>query len=430
MNNTNLVTLSDSDGKFRGMLDPDSGKVFDQSGKVLFTMARDKDQERLLADYAATYDAQCIAVQTKRGVTIRDPSFKAQGNPRGERRVTLAAAYDAIGAHAEELRTLATNAGDLGPADVHIARGLPGYAAGYTLEDGVADVVAPPFLTPNQSDKFWTWNQNNQFELANPIVVAAGASPNEINPVLSNASFNCVPYALGSFITTDVVANADAPLQPMQAAVRMVMDKLKLAREVRVAALVQTTGNWNSNLVVSETAATKWNGGATSDPIADLHYLVEQTYMPLKKLVWSELVEHWFIRHPKVQQFFYAKNDYKPLPSGSEISRALGLPEIVTARMKYLPTQAGGLSYVWGNHVVGVRDTAALGSGQDVATARTFRWTGGPTPDGSAVGGWLVRTYFDPKRGARGGTVVVVSHYDAEVVTSNLVGGLLANAYQ
>ena len=44
--------------------------------------------------------------------------------------------------------------------------------------------------------------------------------------------------------------------------------------------------------------------------------------------------------------------------------------------------------------------------------------------------GFLVRTYYDPKRGARGGTQVVVVHNDIEVQTSQLVGGLILNAHQ
>jgi hypothetical protein len=87
---------------------------------------------------------------------------------------------------------------------------------------------------------------------------------------------------------------------------------------------------------------------------------------------------------------------------------------------------------VWGNHVVLLHEPSERppSNQMDVATSYTFRWNGGEAPDGALSGGFLVRTYFDPKRGARGGTQIVVTHNDTELQTSSLVGGLLLNAHQ
>ena len=405
----------------------DTGKVYDENGEFVQQMMHgdDKATEVTLADYAATYDAECISANTGRPVTLRDPSFKSGDNPEGSRIIQCRHMSDVEG-----LRTLASPQGDLGPADVHIARTLPGYAAGYTLADGVADIASPPFLVPFQSDKYWTWSQQNQFTLVQPLIGAAGASPNEVNLALSNTSFQVVPYVLGGFLQTELQANADAPLNVMSKLMRTIMDKLKLARELRVVTQLTTSGNWNANLVNTVPAANKWNNGVSADPLADLHLLIEQSYMDPTDIIMSALVYHWLCRSPAIQKYIYAKYNKEVQPTGDEISAYFRLPKITVANMKYLPTASGAITYAWGNHVVLLRSTAALATQQDVSTARTFRWTGGPTPDGSAVGGWLVRTYFDQKRGPRGGTAVVVSHYDQEVMTSNLVGGLNLNSYQ
>lgn len=429
MLNKDLILLNDAQGEFRGNLDPDTGKVYGKDGRLLYSMARDTEREYHLAEQAAMYDAAGIVAQTKKSVTLRDRSWASKTNPEGARIITMS--------DPDVVRLLAGNAGDLAPADVHLPRGLPNYAAGYSLAGGVADIVSPPFLAPNQQDKYWTWSSNNQFQPAQPNTAGAGGSPNEINPTLSNSPFITVPFALGSFIPTEVQSNADAPLQPMSAAVRMVVDKLKLARELRVAALHQTSGSFNSNLVLSQPAANKWNGGASSDPIADIHLIQEQSFMDVTRIVMSRLAYHDFVRNPQVQKYFYAKAGYAPMPlDGGQLAQTLGIPPITVADIKYQPTQAGGATYVWGNHVCFLHEATALSSGQDVATGRTFRWQAGTTPDsgaasgGQAVGGWLVRTYFDPKRGPRGGTVVVVSHWDVEIITSSLVGGLISNAHQ
>jgi hypothetical protein len=55
---------------------------------------------------------------------------------------------------------------------------------------------------------------------------------------------------------------------------------------------------------------------------------------------------------------------------------------------------------------------------------------GGTAPDGAISSGLLVRTFWDPKRGPRGGTKIVVVVNDAEVQTSGLVGGLVTGAHQ
>jgi hypothetical protein len=426
-----LIKMSAGNGFETRYLEPDSGRIYDDQFKFLFKMMRgdDRQVEMTLADYAATYDAECISANTGRPVTMRDPSFRADGNANGERVIHCRHMSD----RDDRLGLFASPQGELGPADVHIQRGLPGYAAGYTLADGIADMASPPFLVPNQSDKYWTWSEKNAFTLVTPIVGGTG-SPPETNAGLSSTAFQTVPYTLGAFVPTELQANADAPLNVMQKFTRIVMDKLKLAREKRVVTLLQTTGSWNSNLVNTVAAASKWNNGASADPIADLQLGVEQSYMDPTDIAMSGLLYHWFIRSPAVQKYWYAKAGTPQLPTPAEISKLLtsdfGIPPITVGRMKYLATATGGISYVWGNDAVLLRSTAALATQQDVATCRTFRWTGGATSDGSAVGGWLVRTYFDPKRGGRGGTAIVVSHYDTEVMTSNLVGALTHNAYQ
>lgn len=413
-----------------GFLDMSTGWVYDKDEKRVkrLVASDDKDSERACADYAATYMAQCISANTHRPVTLRDPSFVCPQNPRGTRQVF--AMHVDEEARNNELRLLATPPGMLAPGDVHIDRGLPGIAQGYALAKGIADVVAPPFMTPNQSDAFWTWNKENAFQVANPLVAAAGGSVQKTNPQLSNTNFYCVPYALGADVPTEVQSNADAPLQPMQAAIRMVMDKLLLARELRVVSMAQTSANFASALVNTIAAGSKWNGGASADPLADLYLGIEQSFMDVTDMAMSSLVYHWLCRSPAIQKYIYAKDGKEMLPTPAELSTYFKLPTMHVSDMKYMASSADAVSYVWGNHVTLFRSTAALASGQDAATFRTFRWNGGPTSDGSAVGGMLVRTFFDQKAGPRGGTTVIVSHYDAEVVTSKFVGALDLNAYQ
>ena len=319
---------------------------------------------------------------------------------------------------------------DLAITDVHTAAALPNYAAGYHIAAGVADVAAPVILVAKQQDVYNTWNTDTDFKRKIPNASAPGGAVPTVNPVLvSPPTYTAEQYALGGFIPTEVLTNADTPLQPMQKLMQMVVDALRLEREIRVANLLQTSGNWQSTLVNTITSGSQWDGGASGDPVANIHKMMEQSYMDLTGLVWSELVEHDFVRSSAVQKYFGFKDRTPGIPDTAKISEELGFPKIYTGRMKYVT--GGALTYVWGNHVVGLHQPPVIPptDQMEVATAVTFRWNGGTAPDGTVTGGFLVRSYYDPKLGPRGSSVVVVTHNDAEVQTSGYVGGLILNAH-
>lgn len=319
---------------------------------------------------------------------------------------------------------------DLAPSDVHTNAALANYAAGYHLESGVADVASPVVMVPKQSDVFYTWDNADDFKRKIPNAASPGGAVAEVNPTLTPATYTTVEYALGGFLPTEVQSNADAPLQPFVKMTQIVVDGLTLEREIRVATLLQASANWNSGLVTTLLSGAQWDGGGSSDPLANLQKTLENSYMPVTGIVWSEQVEHDFVRNPAVQKYFTYKDSVTGVPDPRTISTQLRLPPIYTGRMKYIT--GGALTYVWGSHVVLLHQPSETPptSQMEVATSYTFRWNGGQAPDGTMTGGLLVRTYFDPKRGARGGTQVVVVVNDSEQMTSGFVGGLILNAHQ
>lgn len=339
---------------------------------------------------------------------------------------------------------------DLGLPDVHIDAALANYAAGYRQVSGISDAVAPVIKVAKNSDKFFTWNQDDVFQDAQDLIVGPGGAVKEISPRLSSSSYNCTSYGIGSFVPTEIDANADAPLAPYQAATARCMNAIKLGRERRVATLVTTSGNWTGGYTTSIAAGAKWNGGASSNPVQDLMTAIEGSLTPVRGIAMSELVWHDFIQNAAVQKYTGFKSTVAPLPqsnlgpawdgkqlngagapSPSDFSALLGLPPIFVGFMKG-KSGASSYGYVWGNNVALLfNDPNAPTDGKSISTAYTFRWTGADTaPDGTIVDGFLVRSYFDPRRGARGGRMIVVVHNDAEVMTSVFAGGLVAAAHQ
>ena len=323
---------------------------------------------------------------------------------------------------------------DISPSDVHVDQALPNAAFGYKLAGGVADEVCPIVPVPKASDKYFIWDKYDAFQQATNPVIADGAQPSEISPRLSTSAYSTTPYALQAFVSTELEANADSPLRPRAMATQRLVNALLLAREARVAALLTTQGNYSAGYYAAATA--QWNGGATSDPVADIEARMEAALMPITAVVMSRRVYHAFSRNSAVQKFIAFKDSVPGLPSPEQFTSnnaLLQLPRIIVSDMKGLSNTTGTIDYVWGNNVALIHAPPGgiPADGQDVASAYTFRWQDGALiADGSALpGGFFVRSYFDQRRGGRGGTTIVVGHNDAEVMTSSLVSGLITGCY-
>lgn len=328
---------------------------------------------------------------------------------------------------------------DLGQSDVHIDAALSGYAARYTQWDGIAEDICPVVPSEFASAKYYTWDKDDVFQNVEDLSVAPGSVVKEVSPRLSTSSYTTLPYGLATAVPTEVQANADGPLNVELAATKRLMDNIGLAREMRVAALVTTSGNWTGGYTTTLGATAKWNNGTTSDPVADIYTAIESSLTPVTGLAMSERTFHAFIQNPNVQKYVSNKVSLPPLPGinagnqaniSSEFSSLLSLPPFKIGRQRK-KTAASTYGYVWGNNVALVY---ASGGGMPMmtspSTCKTFRWNGANgVPDGTVQGGFLVRSYFDPKRGARGSRIVVMTHNDAEIVTSTVAGGLIINAW-
>lgn len=323
---------------------------------------------------------------------------------------------------------------DLGVGDVHQAAPLTNYAAGYRNEAGVAEIVSPVIMTAKPSAKYYTWDKDDAFQDVDNVEAAPGAAFGEVSPRLSNATFSTTQYALGGFVPTEIQAAADAPLQPMQNTVRRVVNVLHIAREKRIAALLGTAGSYASaqKVDLSGDATKKWNGGANSDPVANLHAIIEAALMEPTGIVMNRQMYNAFVRNAAVQKYIAFKSGTKPMPTPGDISALLELPPIYVAKMKAKSKTAGTYGYIWGNDCVlfhAPQQQPPL-DGQDISSAYTFRWLGDGTSDGQITDGWLIRTFYDQKRGPQGGMQVVAVHQDADILTSPLVGGMVIGALQ
>lgn len=330
---------------------------------------------------------------------------------------------------------------DLGQADVHVDAALANYAAGYKQWEGIADQVAPLVPSTKASNKYFTWGKDDVFQQVENLLVAQNVDIAQVSPSLSSSTFTTLGYAISAVISTELSANADAPLQVEQAALRRCLNAINLGREARVAAAAQLSTSWTGGYSVTLGATAKWNGGTTSNPIQDLMTAIESSLTPVSAIALSERTWHDFFQNASVQKYVASKIDAPPLGSvnagdqlriaGDKLSALLGLPPFLIGRQK--KKTSGGYGYVWGDDVELIHVEPGVPSdGQSISTFKTFRWTGadGGANDGTMQGGFLVRSYYDPRKGPRGSKVMVVAHNDTEVATSAVAGGHIVNAHQ
>ena len=416
-------------------LDFNNGYVYDAAGNQLAKMSvkddtRDETIHKMCADWMHG-ESLTLRGNAYRGGFDALSSLGAVGKGAGQ-------AFDMAGYKPSSSVNFAERArlaqfADLGLPDVHIQSGLPNFAGGYRNFKPIADMGSPPVLVNKQSDKYWIFSDKDAFQLVEPIMGAGGAQVPEVNPRLSNTPFSTVEFALGGFVPTQVEANADAPLKIRQATLKRVLIALLMRRELRVANLLTSASNWNSNNVVTLGAGFQWDGGGSSDPIKDLHGRIEQSLGEISGIIMAEPLWHSFQRNPAVQKYITYKVGAAPIPGPEAMAGLLELPPIYVGRMKYYSPNGGGLTFMWGTSCILIRqpDQMPPTSQDDIATSYTFRWNASSgLADGQASGGFVIREFFNQFRGSMGGSQIVAVHNDAEVMTSGLVGGLIAGAYQ
>jgi hypothetical protein len=364
------------------------------------------------------------------------------GDPRNPQQVGSVDLYNMTQTMREADGTLITM--DLSPADVHIPSAMPNYADGFKLEGCVADSVSPPQPVKKQQDKFFQWDKKIAFQPAQSLEEGPGGVIPEVSPTLSNTQYNTNERVLACHMRTETIANADGVLNPDQMAMTLILNKLKIHRERLIATQLTTTGNWDSTVRLALGAGAQWNGGASSDPMANVRAIMRASLQTVTGMTCNRRVWDHFSMNAQVQKFIQFKPSVPGIPTPEAMNGTQALQtlprEIYVSDAKYL-TSSGTYDYIWPDALVLFRSIPGMPmDGQTISTAKTFRWLGGNdmvkdstgvTVDGfQGFNGWLVRKFWDQKRGARGGMTTVVVVNDAELMFSNIVGGLISNLVQ
>ncbi len=340
--------------------------------------------------------------------------------------LTLADDTPGIGRAGERVQLALT------PADVHLPEELSTYMAGYHVPGGFrADEASKIIPVDHDEDKYRVMSTSDAFQRVQVKGSLQGAIP-EIDPRSALETYKVVEKYVGSFIPQVTESNATGNYKPRAAAARRCMRALQLDREYDVWDMLTTSGNWDSSVVLALAAGEKWNGGATADPIANLHSLLESSLQHVTDLWMNYKVANVFLRTASVRdQMRMLLGDGAANQSVVDLMNSTqknsmydllipGLPPIHIVSAKAM-NALGVAGYILSSsYVVGtVSPPGVPTDGEEIASTYTFRRKG---PSGV---GFNTREFRIENRGALGGTMLVASAADVPKMMSNLVGGLI-----
>lgn len=310
------------------------------------------------------------------------------------------------------------------PADVtNTTEELDTYLGGYDQFGFVADKASPIVMVDKEQGTRRDFKKENVFELVETKVGRVGAI-NQIDHMSETASFKCQEHALACFVPWQAQNDTNYDLE-MESG-EMLMDKLMLAREYRVMALLGTSGNWDSANYTTLTAGYQWNTGASKNPRQNLHDRVKASAAPVVEILMNPDVAFWFLSDTEVRAHMKQMlGDAAPSPDAARASDTQGpitfnipgFPPITTAPAKYL--SAGSLTYILGDTVLLLCKPPAARNGRRIATSFTFR------TKGRSGTGIVSNRYVPQGKGINGGTMLEVGHSDDEIMISDIAGGAI-----
>lgn len=345
----------------------------------------------------------------------------------------LQALGGAYGGRQQIAVTLANDPGQqllltLHPGDVHVLEEIDTFIAGYSPAEFRADEAVPIIPTPQLTDYFRTFTENNAFKKV-PVLASTQSDINEVDPETSLHTYQCIDRALGGFVPTVTQFTARKAFDPMQALARRINWALALDREVRVfgdtTGLLVADANWNANNIITITGGSEWDT-TLGDPIKNLQDAELRSVMPISAWWMSPPSMNAFLRNANVREHMRQMlGDNAPSPDVVSRKRDILIPGIAPIRLvpgKVLNETANTIDYIMSDRVVGTHTPEGGNiNPEDIQTAVTWRFDG---PSGT---GFITRQFDMPRRGLHSGQMMVSGYSEDVRFVANNVGALIKN---
>lgn len=309
----------------------------------------------------------------------------------------------------------------MSPSSVHIDRALTNLSMLVKNREMIADEAMPRIKVAKPSDKYFKWDNDSLFEEQSAALVGPEGTPGRIRAKISTDNYSCVDYGLSDFVSYKEEAAADAPLQPRAMAARLIANRLLIAKERRVAAMVFGASNYGSN-TLALAGANQWDQHGTSDPVQDIDDAIETCLVRPNAMILGAQVWQKLKNHPKFLQLILSRASTNggatPLRVDSQtLAEAFGLDRVLIGRAKYITSREGATSasgYIWGKSCALIRVAEMPDKRETDAFAYQFEFQPFET-----------QVIEDRTKGLSGGVIVQTTHSVDEKLVAGSAAGYL-----
>jgi hypothetical protein len=296
----------------------------------------------------------------------------------------------------------------------------------YQNQEHIADLVCPEVPVEAETFKYYKYNKEDFFRITETQVGRLG-QPNQVEFGGTEETAFVVDHGLDAFVPQKDIDNAPPGYDPRAQHIYGITERVKLAREKRVADLFTTAGNYAASNRQTLSGSSQFSH-ADSDPF-DLimtamdGMLVRPNIAILNRPSWTKLR-----RNPKLTAALAS-----PANGNSSTTSANGAPASLQAVAELLELdriyigaawntttkegQTASYTRLWGNHM-------ALLHQRPMASLRNGGITFAAT---AAYGPPVAGTMFDPRIGLRGAYQCRAGNSLRELVVANDAGYLLSN---
>lgn len=307
---------------------------------------------------------------------------------------------------------------DIAPATVHNNATLANMSVQYANEAYIGEQLMPEIRTAKQTGIYFLYGQSDRMQYPDDEL-GPRSRANEIQETRTTLTYACVPYGYENFVSAMTLANQDAPLDEMVDLQEAILEGLAFRRELRIATILTTAGNYGANTVAIP-AANAWNSATGGDPIGELKTGAAAVWMgrgPSDLDFFSSLnVFNFLCRHPAILDLFKYNGSSPGLATPDMIARWFDASRYLVGKARQDATnEATAATYtrVWGD-VFGMVRVARRASIRNASFGYTFRHG---TP--------ISLQWFDERVGHGGGYTAKVSVSEQHAVVSAPCGYLI-----
>lgn len=284
----------------------------------------------------------------------------------------------------------------------------------------IADQVFPRVRVDAPEFKYTTYPIEEAFEVLDTQAGRRG-SLNEFALTAAEAAGFVLDYGLKFAVPYRDELAARALTLPTSIKARhakSLVDKVQLAREVRVSGIAFSASNYQTGYKATLSGTGQWSDFTNSDPVATILDAKAGMLVAPNVAVMGEPVFRMLRRHPKVSTALGGSAETGRYASEQELASILGFSRLIVGNTIQQTSKKGqtlATAPVWGKHFAMLNVGGE--AGDDPSFGYTFQW------GDRVAGGWA-----DPDIGLHGGEWVKYGESIREQVVAPYAGYLFTNA--